>query len=70
MSSKEKTLEEMKKETEKNLTSIFYLEDGRIIHGGIVYKDREQFIKVTNWSAKITIGLSNILNFFSFKKRK
>ena len=70
MSYKQRTIEEMKAESNENFDSIYYLEDGRIIHGGIVYKDREQFLKVTTWATKMTKRLLKVLDFFSFKTRK
>lgn len=70
MSFKQRTIEEMKAESKENFDSIYYLENGRIIHGGIVYKDREQFLKVTSWATKMTNRLLKVLDFFILKKKQ
>jgi len=71
-------MEDIKKLSDKELITLskkkperfFEHPDGRIIHAGIIYKNKKQFDDSLEFIARTAKRIQKIKNLFSFKKRK
>ena len=63
----EHTIEYMKKVTKKDNSTVFYLEDGRVVALGMIFRDKEQFKKVTSSSLRFTLLIEKYWISFPLK---